>query len=178
MAQRIYKTGTPPTDKIILDMTVAAGMPAGAVTSTPKYNAAYLLANPPMSLGIMADNLHTGAINATVYQKLEIAPQDLGTSGLNSGTMTMHWVTAFSECKNLNHNGTGWRLPTQRELLMMWIFRTKINDLSGTPFVATYYWSATQIDNASSWILFFATGAMFDVLREDLLNRTRCVREL
>ena len=183
MAQKMYKTGTGGTAQIILDMTNTGegiGMPATAVTSTPKYDAAYMATpgnTPVNSASTMANNLESGSINATVYEKLEIAPQDLGTSGLGAGTMTRNWATAFTACQGLNHNGTGWRLPTQRELIMMWIFSTKINNMVGSTFTATIYWCATENASSSAWHVNFGNG-ITDNNTKSFTYRLRCVREL
>ena len=176
MAQKVYKDGT----KIILDMTVMAGMPIGAVTSTAKYDATYMGSNTPVNSGsTMADNVHNQAINAMVYQKLEVAPQDLGTSGLASGTMTMNWATAFTACKGLNHNGTGWRLPTQRELMMIWIFKDAINALntSGTSFSTRHFWASTEISANIAWMAAIESGLTSSYTKSQLAY-VRCVREL
>ena len=161
--------------KIILDMTVAAGMPAAAVTGTPKYAGSYSPSNSAWLINA-TDNLSAGSINALVYQKLEIAPQDLGTSGLGTGTMTMQWDAAFTACKSLNHNGIGWRLPTQRESQMMWIFRDAINDFS-TTFSATTYWNSTEYTPTDVWPVNFDNGDTY-FYNKTTNYRVRCVREL
>ena len=180
LAQKIYKTGTGSTAQIVLDMTNTGegiGLPAGSVTATKKYTGSY---SPSTSAWLInaTDNMANGSINATVYRKLEIAPRDLGTSGLGSGTMIMQWPAAFSACKGLNYNGSGWRLPTQRELMLMWIFRTKINDLSGTAFLSsTHYWAATENSATNVWYITFTPGYTNTVFKTNN-NRARCVREL
>ena len=170
--------------KIILDMTVAADMPADAVTGTPKYDATYMLSNTPVNSDeTMADNLYNGLINARVYEKLEVAPQDLGTSGLNAGTMNMQWAAAFTACKGLDHNGYGWRLPTQRELMMIWIFKDAINALnsSGTSFDTSIYWSSTEDvadPSKGGWGVDFYRGGYTNTYAKNGSVRVRCVREV
>ena len=135
-AQRAYKEGT----KIIFDLTVAAGMPAGAVTNVKKYTGTFT----PRQDELGPNNDESSSINATVYHKLEIAPRDVNTLGNldNTGTLTMPWVDAFNTCKSLTYDGGGWRLPTQRELMLMFMFlpafNTFLNDGSiynGTPLL-------------------------------------------
>ena len=176
-AQKMYMQ----SGKIVLDMTNTGegiGLPAEAVTSTPKYFGVTAVDNSNWLINA-TDNLPTGTINATMYEKLEIAPQDLGTSGLGAGAMTMLWDAAFNDCINCTYDGGGWRLPTQRELLMMWIFRTKINDFSGTSFGAGYYWSATEGDADYAWSVNFNNGATnINYSKSYYSYRVRCVREL
>ena len=58
-AQRAYKEGT----KIIFDLTVAAGMPAGAVTNVKKYTGTFT----PRQDELGPNNDESSSINATVY---------------------------------------------------------------------------------------------------------------
>ena len=57
-AQRAYKEGT----KIIFDLTVAAGMPAGAVTNVKKYTVPFT----PRQDELGPNNDESSSINATV----------------------------------------------------------------------------------------------------------------
>ena len=183
MAQKVYKDGT----KIILDMTVAAGMPADAVTDVKKYvGVTTAPASGTLLLGTGdVTNLPSGSINATVYEKLEIAPLDVNHATtdptvLGAGTV-MIWQNAFNRCKGLVY-GDGvagdWRLPTHRELMMMWIFRTKINDMATSSFVtADLYWSSTETGSDTAWGVSFGNGPMSLNLFKTSGSRVRCVRE-
>ena len=176
IAQEVYME----SGKIIFDMTAAAGMPADAVTNTPKYDATYMGSNTPKVGSIMANNLHSGWINATVYEKLEIAPQDINTSAVigGTGTFTMNWVTAFTNCQSSTYNGGGWRLPTQRELQMIWIFKVAINDLSTTPLTTNGYWSATEYANNEACYVLASNGTTGNNSKGYSNYSTRCVREV
>ena len=169
-AQEVYKDGS----AIVLDLSVAAGMPSGVVTTTKKY-----VGFTPYANVLGTDNDHNGAINATVYHKLEVAPADINTAGgTTGGTMQMTWVTAFYACKNATINGTtGWRLPTQRELMNIWIFRDAIVALGGTTFTAFNYWSATENIASDAWYVNFSSGYTF-INNKTPSYSVRCVREL
>lgn len=181
-AQRAYKEGT----KIIFDLTVAAGMPAGAVTNVKKYTGTFT----PRQDELGPNNDESSSINATVYHKLEIAPRDVNTSGNldDTGALTMPWVDAFNTCKSLTYDGGGWRLPTQRELMLMFMFlpafNTFLNDGSiynGTPFADVNYWSSTEYrnDKLRSWFVNFSRGNTNSVIKTDYnMQRVRCVREV
>lgn len=175
MAQKVYKDAG---NRVILDLTAAAGMPAKAVTNTAKK----WTDTPSNTTGPMTDNGEKGSINATVFQKLEIAPHCLtgdGTIGSAGGVFT--WADAFNYCKNVNHNGTGWRLPTQRELQLMYIFRPALESvltgIGGTVFSAAYYWSATEFTAYYARYVSFSTGVTSATYKSDTY-RVRCVREV
>lgn len=76
-AQKVYKDG----NKVILDLSVASGMPAEVVTNQPKYTAF-----TPKADALGANNGHDGSINATVFQKLEVAPKDMNKAGAMDNT--------------------------------------------------------------------------------------------
>ena len=178
MAQRLYKDGS---GRIILDMTVAAGMPADAVTNVAKYDATYMSGKTPANSSTLADNTHTGSINATVYEKLEIAPQDMagsdGSPALAATGTTMRWVSAFNRCRNLPYDGGGWRLPTQRELQMMWIFKQGIENFGSVFNSTNYYWCATEAISVDAWYVSFGNGVTSGNVKTTN-TRVRCVREV
>ncbi len=174
-AQKVYKDG----NKVILDLSVASGMPAEVVTNQPKYTAF-----TPKADALGANNGHDGSINATVFQKLEVAPKDMNKAGAMDNTGgSMDWVTAFNGCKNLSYNGEGWRLPTQRELQLIYIFKPAIEDIfdeiDETPFTNKYYWSSTEYENGAtnSWVVRFADGSTSYTTKTGS-HYVRCVREV
>ena len=176
IAQKVYKDAS---NRVILDSSATGegiGLPAGAVTSTKKY----VGVNSAPASGTWLDqatNQSTGSINATVYQKLEIATKDLGTSGLGSGTMTMTWQNAYNACKGLSPANT-WRLPTQRELMLIWIFKDAIESFTEiTNFDTGYYWSSTENTADLAWYVSFSNGRMSNGYKTGSY-RVRCVREL
>ncbi len=70
-AQKVYLEGT----KVVLDLTASTGMPAGAVTSVKKT----WPTTGSNTAGPIANNVVSQTINATVYQKIEVAPYDLNS---------------------------------------------------------------------------------------------------
>lgn len=166
-AQKVYKLG----EMVILDMTVEAGMPAGAVTDvskTQKYNADSVIPNDYELTeinGVKNDVNHP--LNAKVYQKL-------GISKLNSGAKS--WVEAFNYCKGIDEDGT-WRLPTQRELMMMYIFKSALVELLDNSFFNSSYWSTTELDNTNTWSCNSLGNLTWGSKSNNILN-SRCVREI
>ena len=179
-AQEVYME----SGQIILDMTVAAGMPAGAITNISKtevYNS-YDAINYNSWLINSADNSHSGYLGATVYEKLEIAPQDMAgddfSPTLSATGTAIRWVSAFNRCKGLTHGGnTDWRLPTQRELQMIWIFKDAFENLGLTFSSTTEYWSVTEVQGMSVRIVSFDNGGTGVNIKQNYFN-ARCVREI
>lgn len=113
------------------------------------------------------------SVNDKVPFRFIIAPADPENT-------TRYWAAAMSfntgtggDNTNLNPNGGGsitnigcraystaefpagsWRLPTQRELILMWIFRNAINAIyPSVQMTGKIYWSATEYDNRHAYSL-------------------------
>lgn len=114
------------------------------------------------------------------------------------------WSDAVSYCDNLTEEGySDWRLPSQRELMMIWLLGGSSNVTSGdkndtgvgsaskpvntpylyqqsgfTAFSADLYWSATEHSSGSSfaWNVFFGNGYT-DNNYKTYSNDVRCVRD-
>lgn len=114
-AQSVYKTED---GKVFLDCSPTSRMPQGAVTTVSK----------------VSDG-QTEAEHKQVYQKLEVATTDL---------IYVTWDWAYSECKGLAGGTNKWRLPTQRELQLLYLFRNAFASL-GAAFQmdGSVYWSLT-----------------------------------
>ena len=120
----------------------------------------------------------------------------------NPGQKT--WSDAVSYCNNLNEEGkTDWRLPSYRELMMIWLLGGNSNVTKGdkndtgvgsasipvntpylyqqsgfTAFSAGDCWSATEDSTNSSyaWVVNFSTGNA-DSYYKTFSNYVRCVRD-
>ena len=96
-------------------------------------------------------------INTDGTHGLVAAMQDQGVSD---------WYNANNLLSNAtNHDANGakfkdWRLPTKRELNLMYVQRISIGgfDLSGDAPTYSIYWSSTERDTRDSWEQFFASG--------------------
>jgi hypothetical protein len=75
------------------------------------------------------------------------------------------WNTAWSNCQILNHNGhqTGWRLPTQKEL--MEAYTHGIRSAARTNWMTegdmgSWFWSGSSVsyDTVNAWIVYLAYG--------------------
>lgn len=115
--------------------------------------------------GGYGDNLN---INSRVAFRFIVAPEDAPVSAADA-TKMMTWLqacgsdggsldivpkVAFSGlvatgCAAYNHGGRKWRIPTQRELQLMWVLRDGIRyaytGVSGASPMGTHrYWSSTE----------------------------------
>ncbi len=68
-------------------------------------------------------------------------------------------------CKNYStpEFPDGWRLPTQREMMLMWLFREGINTIYsngqlGSPGGVSRYWTATESSPTEAWCFDFTDG--------------------
>ena len=91
-----------------------------------------------------------------------------------------NWAGAKTYCQNLQVQGTGWRLPTRRELESLVDFKTSSPAIDKTYFpgtVSDYYWSSTpnQPSASGAWVVGFGSGnsIYFDFTSN---FRVRCVR--
>ena len=88
---------------------------------------------------------------------LVVAMQDQGNS---------NWYEANDLLSNAsNHDADGkefsdWRLPTKRELSLMYVQRISIGgfDLSGQAPTYSFYWSSTEYDGGYAWPQYFGNG--------------------
>jgi len=91
-------------------------------------------------------------VNSDGTHGLVVAMQDQGTS---------NWYKAnnlLSYASNHDTNGAkfkDWRLPTKRELNLMYVVYTNGN---GASLNENYYWSSTEFDNDIAWGQYFSTG--------------------
>lgn len=74
---------------------------------------------------------------------------------------------------------SGWRLPTQREMMLLWLFREGINAIySGAPLTADKYWTATEQSTDKAWYMdFSATTPQIIYNSKTSAYKFRCVRD-
>lgn len=95
-----------------------------------------------------------------------------------SSATTYQWLAGSNACKAI---GTGWRLPTQKELLTIVDFSRTAPAIDSTVFMGTLsanYFSMTflAVDNSSLvWSVNFATGAT-TLVDAGTPSYVRCVR--
>lgn len=149
-AQQLYEED----GMIILNLTTTSGMPAGAITNLTK--------------GTTEADLSTVEANTRVFNKLEIAPKDLDYK---------NWEDSFGACSSHKvDDRAGWRMPTQRELQLISIFKDGIEDITGIR--ANYAcWSATKANDKNAFEVDISTGHT-GIHTFSTAYRIRCVREI
>lgn len=117
---------------------------------------------------------HNGTWNAKMSIKFQVMRA-------NHTVGTTDWTTAYNQCKSYNGEGGGagqWRLPTQRELMMIWILHPQlIGKGSFTAFDANYYWSASEYTATYAWGVSFSSGYVTNY-GKTTSRFVRCVRDL
>lgn len=155
----------------------SVGMPASVVTDTPK--ARTTTATNTTAAGVGLGDIASQESNARVYKRFEVSKTD------NSAGTT--WREAVDLCSNLDQDGTGWRLPTQRELVLMYILRPGLDKQSGfSGFANAYYWSATQATyefnssiGTSSRCVFLGDGYFLSGMEKtNNALKVRCIRDI
>ena len=143
-------------------------------------------------------NGNNTSVNDKVPFRFIVAPAD-GTGNVSwAGAMGFNTTGPpnLNDNSNSNPNGTfppnvktgcnaysttefpsGWRLPTQRELMLMWLFREGIGAIySGAP--TDKYWSATEYDATQAWFMdFSATAPKSHLIEKTSTYKYRCVRD-
>lgn len=113
------------------------------------------------------DYLKTAEANAKIYHKF--------TFTANNDTAGKGWTKAFEHCGNL---GSGWRVPTFRELMLMWVLTPELGDMR---LYLTDYLSATElVDNVNEyWVIAGNDGASYHPVKTGpYLGVLRCIKEL
>lgn len=106
----------------------------------------------------------------TLYKRFEVANTD------ESGDVT--WTVAKTTCAN---RGIGWRLPTQKELLLMGVMKDMLILAGSLPFnFIGYYWSSTTVlaNSAETWYVRIDSDRMTSSLSNTTPLSVRCIREV
>lgn len=123
------------------------------------------------------------SINDKIPFRFIVAPTDIasdnwlvmtGVTASNNGNVNADFVngTLASGCRNYGSKGQPgegrtWRLPTQRELQLMWMFREPIGYIypqgaNAQPMESSStkkYWASTEHGAREAWYFDFKTGA-------------------
>lgn len=139
------------------------------------------------SLATIGDNIST---NDKVPFRFIIAPTEgtgltwAGAMGFNvsdNNTLTPDGTTATTGCASYSTTEfpSGWRLPTQREMMIMWLFQDGINTIYNAAQLSGQYWSATEDSATKAWYLDFnpVAPASNSISKTSTNNKFRCVRD-
>ena len=115
-------------------------------------------------------NDNTSGMN--VYgQAFEVAKGDVSTSSI--------WPTAADKCASYQQSSDDvgkWRLPTVRELKLIYDKRNELTSVSISSGYY-YYWSSTGSGSVFAWRVYFATGGV-TYYNTSQTCRIRCIRDL
>ena len=90
------------------------------------------------------------------------------------------WAAAKTYCQTLSLAGTGWRLPTRKELQTIVDYSQKSPSIDATAFPATpaeAFWSSSPVAGSTTvaWSIYFIIGLTYSFVVADP-NEVRCVR--
>lgn len=143
-------------------------------------------------------HLSSDATNRTVSPRFVVGKTDYLASPNSTWAGACGWTTAANNSSSsagviaspatgchgyseLGSSAGSWRLPTQRELMIIYLMRKELlTSLSGfVDFVidGTPYWSSSAYSDAEAWSMDFKTGTMTNKGKTSRL-RVRCVRDL
>lgn len=131
--------------------------------------------------------------NSKLYQHFEVAADDASGNTL-TWLEACNWETqegtlpaiatgcaAYSEAGSDSEKGK-WRVPTQRELMLIWVYEKALSSQSGngyTPLSGTQnYCSATQAPTPGSIFCLKANGTMESNSKTKPVYTVRCIRDL
>ena len=135
------------------------------------------------------------AVNDKVPYRFIIAPKDggdtpvtweeaMGLSTEENGRLSADGTLALTGCAAYEtpQFKDGWRLPTQREMMLMWLFKKGINETySGEPLTENEYWTATEVKDgggSTAWFMSVSgTNPQMKTAKKSLQKRYRCVRD-
>ena len=132
------------------------------------------------------NHIHSDVIINRVYSRIQVA------RSRSDDAEAMPWSEAADYCRNLQEDGyTNWRVPTQRELMLIYVMNDQLADglYRSRPNppeqdLSVFYWSATHDDSGQVWMLGLSANnpenegvvePCSDTLR---LNYVRCVRDV
>lgn len=132
----------------------------------------------PSNLGSLKVGVSVSGGNGTWNAKMSVKFQVMRADHTVGPT---DWATAYNQCKSYDEEGGGisqWRLPTQRELLMIWILHPQLVNVDGfTAFSAVFYWSVTEGDR-EVWNVPFDSGGVSHDGDKGYPCSFRCVRDI
>lgn len=121
----------------------------------------------------MPEHNEQDAANA-VSARFEVASANLSAR--------MDWVSAQSGCASYSQAGASagnWRLPTQRELMLIWVMY-KRGVLTGLTFPGNTYWTKTMRSSrtgVAAWDVNFQNGDTYGLHNVSSYSYVRCVRD-
>lgn len=118
---------------------------------------------------------YNGTWNAKMSPKYQVM-----RSNISNGT---DWANAWTLCKNYNGEGGvvgTWRLPTTRELQMIWVLQPQlIGKGSFNALTASgYYWTGSEGGDTTAGNMSFISGGTWTGDSKTNSYQVRCIRDI
>lgn len=127
--------------------------------------------------------------NAKVYQRFKVAKADYAVTNL-TWLVACNWdetegvlPTTATGCAAYQEEGDSsdkgqWRVPTQRELALIWVLRGGLGDGYTALDAAGNYCSATGVSSSDTFYYLKADGTIDSDLKSEAKYVVRCIRDL
>lgn len=160
----------------IIDLS---NMHSSVITKTPK-NPTTTATNT--SMGSQDTDISSAKSNETLYYKFEIIDEPAWRQGAT-------WMAAIETCQKYEIAGRkNWRLPTQKELVFLGVFNSRIVDFLGCSALTHAVgdangnvWTATEHNETLAWRSIPVTGEMWNtgsgITKKSILKFV-CIREI
>ena len=155
--------------------------PLGAVLSSSEAAARRTEMNnqTPSNTAFLSVGEAVSGVNGTWNKKMSRRYQVMRSDGNSSNRSD--WTAAYNFCKEYAGEGGKkgeWRLPTQKELYMIFVLHPQLKSSSNfSAFVAYAYWCSVEHSATNGWRLYFDDGTLNNN-RKTELHTVRCVRDL
>jgi len=163
-------------------ITVRAGMPVPDTGQTRWYSTTFGddgdYAINPLSYTDNGDGTILDNVTGLTWQKCSLGQS--GTDCAIGTAATYSWASADAACGSLSLAGTGWRLPTDFELMTIVDYGRSVPPINTAFFpntIAASYWSSTDYaaDTSTAWFVYFGGTSMIND-DKSIAHYVRCVR--
>lgn len=105
--------------------------------------------------------------------------QNSASGNLNPGGEPMNPAKGCAAYETPEFPKGSWRLPTQREMMLMWLFRTGINaTYTNGQLTQSDYWTATEANGLDAWFMSVSdTNPQMVTGLKNASKKYRCVRD-
>ena len=115
-----------------------------------------------------AANIGSAVSDEKVYYKFELSPD----------RFTATWLNAVNRCKNLSNDNGGWRLPTQKEVILIYILWPELVQAGLTGEAGGTATESGGSANQCRYVLYDGVGTISSTPKNNANNYYRCIRDL
>lgn len=155
--------------------------PLGAVLSSAEASSRRTLMNQqtPSNTAYLGVGSSVSGYNGTWNAKMSPRYQVM-RSNISSGT---DWANAWTLCRNYSGEGGSagaWRLPTTRELQMIWVLQPQLMGKGSFNALTSsgYYWTGSEGSGTTAGDMSFSSGGTWTGDSKTSSYQVRCIRDI